>query len=364
MPNDNPIKKIFDLYTSDLSYQEIERLIKREANEVYEFFKSDIPKPNPYQNKLTRSLIFARSLFNAFILRLTPARRIFYLIAILFFFAGFFEQIPLYLFASFLILNLLLAFELADKLTAKSEIEVARKIQFDLIPKHPTQIYNYQIATYYEPAREVGGDYFDVIENGERTYIVVGDISGKGMAAALHMVRVQAIIYQLMNYFTDIRDLMINLKKYFSKNLRKEYFLTITLASLEKDNTIKLSRAGHPPAIKFNTASNEIEVISPQGIGIGLNDKGVFERTLEVAEIKMNHGDILFLYSDGVTDTMNIMRDQFGDENVKRVIKNNSQKSAEEIKSALLNAIISFRGSANQHDDLTMVILKADHSPL
>lgn len=363
MPNSNPIKKIFDLYTSDLSYQEIERLIKREANEVYEFFKSDIPKPNPHQNKLTRSLIFARSLFNAFILKLTPARRIFYLIAILFFFAGFFEQMPVYLFASFLILNLLLAFELADKLSAKSEIEVARKIQFDLIPKHSAQINNYQIATYYEPAREVGGDYFDVVENNDRTYIIVGDISGKGMAAALYMVRVQAIIYQLMNYYTDVRELIINLKKYFSKNLRREYFLTITLASIENGGLIKLSRAGHPPTFKYNSLTKEIEIIQPQGIGIGLNDKGVFEKTLETAEINMRADDILFLYSDGVTETMNISHDQFGDENIKRIIKNNSGKTAEEIKNALLKAIIAFRGSANQYDDLTMVVIKANHSP-
>lgn len=362
LPGNNPIKKIFDLYTSDLSYQEIERLIKREASEVYEFFKSEIPKPNPHQNKLSRAFIFARSLFNAFILKLTPARRIFYLIAILFFFAGYFEQLPIYLFASFLILNLLLAFELADKLSAKSEIDVARKIQFDLIPKHSSEINKYQIATYYEPAKEVGGDYFDVIEHDERTYIVVGDISGKGMAAALYMVRVQSIIYQLLNYFTDVRYLLINLKKYFSKNLRREYFLTLAIASIEKDGSIKLSRAGHPPALKYNSLTKEIEIIYPQGMGIGLNDKGVFEKTLEVETVNMLSGDILFLYTDGVTDTMNINRDQFGDENIKRILKNNSDKSAEEIKNALLNGLIAFRGGANQYDDLTMVVLKSNHS--
>jgi serine phosphatase RsbU (regulator of sigma subunit) len=358
--NSNPIKRIFDLYTSDLSYQEIEKLIKREANEVYEFFKSDIPKPDPSKSKFARGLIFLRSLFNAFILKLTPARRIFYIISIFFFLVGYAQQNPLYLWSGFIILNLLLAFELADKLSAKGELDVARKIQFDLIPKHPPVINGYSIATYYEPAREVGGDYFDVIETPDKTYIVVGDISGKGMAAALYMVRVQSIIYLLINSFSDVKEIVINIKKYFSKNLRKEFFLTLTMASIEKDGFINFVRAGHPAAIHYKSFSKDFTMINPQGMGIGLNDKGLFEKTIETETVKTNADDIILLYSDGVTETMNMVKDQFGDENIKRIIKNNSSKSAEEIKNALLNALTAFRGPANQHDDITIVVLKAN----
>ncbi len=213
MPSSNPIKRIFDLYTSDLSYQEIEKLVKREANEVYEFFKADIPKPDPTRSKLYRSFVFIKSLFNAFIMKLNPARRIFYLISIFFFFVGYSQPNNMYLFMSFIILNLLIAFELADKLLAKGELEVARKIQSDLIPKHAAQINGYEISTFYEPAREVGGDYFDVIETPERTFVVVGDVSGKGMAAALYMVRVQSILYMLIENYTDLKEIMINLDK-------------------------------------------------------------------------------------------------------------------------------------------------------
>ena len=130
---------------------------------------------------------------------------------------------------AFAILNLLLAFELADKLTAKSELDVARKIQSDLIPKHASKIYNYEIVSYYEPAHEVGGDYYDVIETPERAFLFIGDISGKGMAAALYMVRVQAILYLLLESLHSVKEIIIDLKKYFSKNLRREYFLTLTV---------------------------------------------------------------------------------------------------------------------------------------
>lgn len=359
MSSSNPLKRIFDLYTSDLSYQEIEKLVKREAGEVYEFFKADVPKPDPTKSKFTRGLIFVRSLFNAFIMKLTPARRIFYLISAFLFFVGWAESRPFYLVLSFIILNLLLAFELADKLSARGELDVARKIQSDLIPKHSSQINGYEISTYYEPAREVGGDYFDVIETSERAYVLVGDISGKGMAAALYMVRVQSIIYMLLDSFTEVKDILINAKKYFSKNLRKEFFLTLTLVSVEKDGTLKLVRAGHPPAFHFQNSTKEIKHIYPQGLGIGLNDKGVFEKTLEVEIIKPEAEDIIVIYSDGVTEAMNIHSDLFGDDNLKRVIANNANKSAAEIKEAVLRAVTAFRGAAYQNDDLTLVVLKA-----
>ncbi len=359
MSSSNPIKRIFDLYTSDLSYQEIEKLVKREASEVYEFFKADIPKPDPSQSKFSRGFIFVRSLFNAFIMKLTPARRIFYLIAVFLFFVGYFQQNNFYLFFSFIVLNLMLAFELADKLSARGELDVARKIQSDLIPKHETKINGYEISTYYEPAREVGGDYFDVIETPDRTFVVVGDISGKGMAAALYMVRVQSIIYMLIDSYSDVKDIVINLKKYFSKNLRREFFLTLTMASIEKDGSVKLVRAGHPPSYHYKTAFKEFNQIYPQGLGIGLNDKGIFEKTLEVYEFKPGQNDIVTLYSDGVSEAMNIYYDLFGEENLKRVIANNADKSAAEIKDSILRAIAAFRGSANQNDDLTLVVLKS-----
>lgn len=360
MSNSNPIKRLFDLYTSDLSYQEIERLIKREAGEVYEFFAKEIPKPNPSKSKFARGLIFIRSLFNAFILKLTPARRIFYLAAFLFFVVGYTQLQTGYVLLAFIIVNLLLAFELADKLSAKGELDVARKIQFDLIPQHSSSINNFEVVSFYEPAREVGGDYFDVIELTERTYICVGDISGKGMAAALYMVRVQSIIHMLLENFSNVKEIVINLKKYFSKNLRREYFLTLSMASIEKDGSINICRAGHMPTYWYKNDSKEFDILCPRGIGIGLNDKGVFEKTLEEITIKPASKDIIFFYTDGISEAMNTYFQLFGEENIKRIIKNNSDKSAKEIKNALLNAITAFRGTAYQNDDLTFVILKTN----
>lgn len=362
MASTNPFKKIFDLYTSDLSFQEIERLIKRDSADVYEFFKNDIPKDEKSKNKFVRALIFLRSIFNAFLLRLSPARRIFYLAALLIFIFGYLNDIGSYVILSFLLLNVLLAFELADKLLTKDELSIARKIQSGLMPKIPPELKDYEISAYYQAANEVGGDYYDIItpkDSENRTYLFVGDISGKGMAAALYMVRVQAIIHTLIQKYRDIKKLLINLKLQFDENLLPEYFLTLAVASINNDKSVELSSAGHQPILFYKSSSKEIEEINPKGIGIGLRDKGKFGDMLETVTIRPSEGDILFFFTDGLTEAMNTDKSQFGINLLKKIIQENASLSCRDLKVKILEKLEIFCENEPANDDLSMIILKA-----
>lgn len=362
MTNSNPIKRLFDLYTSDLTFDEIEKLIKRESSEVYKFFANDIPAPDTTKNKFIRALIFVRSLFNAFILKLSAARRIFYIAAILVFIVGYIQNIGSYVIFAFIVLNLLLAFELADKLSTKGELDLARKIQKNLIPKPPYKIENFEFSAHYEPAREVGGDYFDIIKQNDdsgNTFLVIGDISGKGIAAALYMVRVQAIINLLVSNYSKLKDIAVNLKKYFFTNLEKEYFLTLSALKINKDGKINYIRAGHQPMIFFDFAKKEISEISSKGMGIGFNDKGIFEKSLEEVTIKPRPGDLFILYTDGINECMNESNLQFGMDRLKKIIENNFEETAEQIRERIITSIHRFRGNAMTNDDLTLMVLKA-----
>ncbi|MBU1099395.1 MAG: SpoIIE family protein phosphatase [Bacteroidetes bacterium] len=361
MAKENPLKRIYDLYMSDLSYDEIERVIKQESSEVYQFFANDIPKDQGHQNKSARILIFLRNLFNAFLLKLKAGRRVFYLISLVLFILGLIRDMDGEVIVAFIIMNLLLAFELADKLTAKDELDLARKIQSDLIPKNPPENEHYEISTYYESAREVGGDYFDFItrENGSTdTYFVIGDISGKGTPAALYMIRVQAILQMLSVNFSKVKDILINLKKYFSRNLRKEYFLTIIVARISSRGSISVSSAGHNPILYYKKETNDFDLINPKGIGIGFNDKGMFEKTLEEIKLRPKSGDILFFYTDGVTETMNEQKALYGLKSVEKIISENNDLNIDLLKEKIIQSITFFRGSANKSDDLTLILLK------
>ena len=321
----NPIKRLFDLYTSELSFEEIEQMIKKESAAVYDFYKTEIPKPIPYQNKFNRALVFIKSLFNAFLMKLSPARRVFYLLAVVVFIAGIFGENNAYTIFSFLILNVLIAFELADKLIVKDDIVMAKKIQKKLMPNPPYENMNFEISAFSEAAREVGGDYFDIIksEKGDKTFIIIGDISGKGIAAALYMVRVQSILQFLIENYSDPKKIIIELKKYFAKRLEKEYFLTLSIASIDKTGKIKYSNAGHLPLLHYKKREQSFVDINPAGIGIGFNDKGVFEKILADERVKTESGDIICFYTDGVTEAMNHAKMQFGQERLQRIIEEN-----------------------------------------
>ena len=356
----NPIKRLFDLYTSDLSFDEIERLIKKESAAVYEFYKTEIPEPVLDQNKFKRSLVFIRSFFNAFLMKLSPARRVFYLSALLIFVVGIFSPNTAYIILSFLILNFLLAFELADKLIVKDDIVLAKRIQKSLMPKAPYNNEHFEISAHSEAAREVGGDYIDIIESAkaEKTFVIIGDISGKGIAAALYMVRVQAILQFLIENFSDIKKITVEFKKYFSKKLEKDYFLTLSVASIDKKGKVKFCRAGHLPLIHFRNNEKIFNDINPSGIAIGFNDYGMFEKVLAEDSLKCESNDILCFYTDGVTEAMNVYKDQFGVDRLKRIIAENHEKSADEIKNKILETINRYRGNAEINDDLSLILLK------
>ncbi len=358
MKRKNFIERFIDLYLSDISLKEIELLIKQESAEVYGYFSKDSNENTESKSKIKRILILIRNLFNTFLIKLPPSRRIFYLVALFFFLAGYINLNWFYLIFSFLILNTLLVFELFDKLTLKDELTIAKKIQKKLIPENYPKINGYEISSAYQSAKEISGDYYDFIENSDRTFIFVGDISGKGIPAALYMVRVQAIIRSLVSFYHNVKDLLVGLKNTFSNNLETGFFLTVIFASIEKDGQIKICRAGHNPPLLYKASTNEFLEIQPKGLGIGFSDRGMFEKTLEVAELDLEKDDILFLYTDGVVEAMNKYKNQFSLQKVKRVIELNADKSAEIIVDKLKQNITKFRGDAIIHDDLTMVLLK------
>lgn len=356
------LNRIYEIYTSDLSMKEVEKLIKRDAPEVYDFYVRRMKKPDDSRSSIGRGIIFLRDLFVEFLLKMSPARRLFYSLGLLFFVVGYMAGLWNWAVLGFFIINILIAFELADKLTAKDELAVAREIQTALMPKYAPKNNMFDIACYSEPAREVGGDYYDFIcpENQkEKMYIVVGDISGKGMGAALYMVQVQAILKYLSNTCFSPREILTSLNKSLQNILRSDNFFTVTMASLEKDKCeISLSRAGHTPLIHYKSSLSKAVNVTPVGLGLGLRDKGLFDKVLEETVIDTEAGDVLVFYTDGLTEAMDSRRNFFGEESLKKVIEMNAHLSASEIQESIIRELLAFRKSAPPYDDMTLVVMK------
>ncbi len=355
------LSRLYSFYTSDLSYKEVEKLIKQDLPELYGFYVNKMKQPQQHKKSLRGLIIFLRDLFVEFLYQLSPIRRVIYTVSVIFFIYGILIPDLRWSIVSFLVINILLAFELADKLIAKDELAVAWDIQNSLMPKIPPSNKYCDISCYSHPAREVGGDYYDFIKREctpEKTYVIIGDISGKGMAAAIHMVQVQAILHYLVENYESPKTIVSLLNKNLKNVLRKGSFFTVSIACLNSNGAMHFVRAGHLPLIHYSPLTNECKNIIPSGIGIGLSHDSIFETTLEEIEIKPGSGDVIVLYTDGVVEAMNSSLQEYGEERLKSVIIKNTGKPAKVIHDSILESVSSFTGSSPAHDDLTLIVMK------
>lgn len=355
------LKNILKIYTDDLSYKEVEKLLKNDFPNLYNFYVNRMERPEKAKNRLSDLIRFTINLFLEFLKQLSPIRRLLYTVAVLFFLFAFFENDWQLAMLAFLMLNVLIAFELADKLVVRDELEVARDVQLSLMPKTAPVNDHFEISCHIETAQIVGGDYYDFIPstNGSgKTFLIIGDISGKGMAGAIHMVQVQSILHSIVHSHNSPKEILSELNSSLLKVFKPGTFFTASMAVMNGDGSIIFSRAGHLPLIHYSKKENSCLEIIPRGMGIGLGGNCIFNDSINECRLQPQSGDILLLFTDGVIETMNQQRNEYGMERLKKLISIYHERDAETIKSILLKDISYFRQSTPPHDDLTFIIIK------
>lgn len=356
------LTKAYRLYLRGLNRDEIERLLKHDTTEVYAYYTRDIQAISRADFKKPRLFFpFLKDIFISFLLKLSPARRAFYMVGLLVFGWGILTAQAMYEIAGFIILNLLLALELADKLKAKNELEFAREIQLSLLPQIPPKIDNLLCTAFSETAREVGGDYYDWfrLDDG-RVLFVIGDVSGKGITAALYMVRFQGFIQMLVRDNPGPKELLSQLNQLCVAQLKANYFVTAAIALYSPGTgEMTICRAGHNPVFHYQATTGQTTILEPDGMALGLENNGIFEATLRETKIKIEAGDFVFLYTDGLNETENINLQQFGEQRIIDTIAQAANRSPETLKSNMVAEVLKFRGKQSIHDDLTFFIIKA-----
>lgn len=351
------IQNLFDLYTKDISYSEFERMIKNEAPSVYQFYSQSIHKDKKNKSKLKYFFGFIRDLFTAFIMKLTPARRLVYFVTIFCFFYGYWVDSYSYLFFSFLLLNLLLAFELADKVLANREIDVAKEIQKKLVPENLPEIENYSSASFNISANDMGGDYYDYIDK-ENKLLIIGDFSCKGMIAAIYMLQVNSLITLVKEQFNTPKELLITINNTARNIFKRNHFLTAQAFSFNNDGSVTVARGGHMPLLWFSKKENEIKKVLTKGFCLGCVDSKKFIETIEEEIIYPEFEDILFFYTDGLVETMDPNKNLYGEETIINLLKRNKEKSPRELKEIIIKSLDYFRDNEKFHDDITFLIFK------
>jgi len=365
------LHRFYELFASGLTTAEIERLIKVDTRGMYEFYARQMPRTPAAQKPLRRLLLFSRNLFLAFLLKLTPARRLLYALSLLFVILAFWYRELSWLVNAFLVMNFLLALELADKLVAKDELAVAREIQLSLLPRHKLHMNGFTAVGFSDAALSVGGDYYDFIALPDGgCLVVIGDVSGKGISAALYTAKVQTLLQICARESQDPRELMLRLNEHLLRELKRSYFLTLAIVRLQPNGDMQFCRAGHTPALRFESQRQDCFWLKPNGLAIGLapernaarenagQQHSIFRDNLQVIQTSLAAGDALLLYTDGVSETCNPDRQEFGEERLRRVLLHHHHAPAETIREALLQELTQFRRGADMRDDTTFVIIK------
>ncbi|MBP6672656.1 MAG: SpoIIE family protein phosphatase, partial [Bacteroidetes bacterium] len=262
--------------------------------------------------------------------------------------------------ASVAIENAFLYEELAEKERMKHELQIARRIQLDSLPQSTPTVKGLEISGTSVPAMEVGGDFFDYLtnQNGKFT-VVIGDVSGKGTSAALYMSKVQGILRSLHGFDLSPKDLFNRANKLLCQDLEKRSFVTVLGAEFNTEHrTVVVSRAGHLPLWHFDALSGAVMKILPRGLGLGLNDASIFSNEMEEKKVTYRSGDIFIFATDGVTEAHNESGD-FGEERIHTMVAAQNRQSANTIQNSLLQELSAFTGDRLQHDDQTIVIVKA-----
>ncbi len=252
----------------------------------------------------------------------------------------------------------------AEKKRLENELRLARQIQMSLLPRDATSVPGLSVTAVCRPAREVGGDYYDFIRLGERRLgLLVADVSGKGTSAALYMAELKGLMLSLGYIHESPRQLLIEANRIMAGALDSRSFITMLYAVVDLDaGTLTYARAGHTPLIHAsrNGARRIVRVLAPDGLVLGLHGfERQFAELLEEHHMAVRPGDLAVLFTDGVTEAMNEKDDLFGEERLARLLEDDAVPS-ETLHERILRDIDDFVGEADQHDDMTMVLLRID----
>jgi len=239
------------------------------------------------------------------------------------------------------------------------DLSVASSIQTMLLPGAFPQNTLLDIAARYAPAQKVGGDLYDVFELPEGFIgVAIADVSGKGIPASLLMAITQSHLRHLARKHHSPARVLCELNRILEPDIRQDMFVTITYAVVDPDgNQILLARAGHELPLLVNKSGAEF--IFTDGIAIGMAPQQLFEETLVEKRLSFKKGDQLILFTDGLTEAINSMGEEFSSRRVSEVAQHTTaQTSAEQINTHLLKAVENFTGRRRQEDDVTLLTLR------
>lgn len=245
--------------------------------------------------------------------------------------------------------------DLLVKERISQELNVASRIQKKILPKEIKNILGLDIATFFKPAKEIGGDYYDYTIMEDILNITIADVSGKGVPAAFLMAQGRSILRTLELQGNQPSYNLRKLNALMYNDITEDMFITMLHSSYcYKSKAFTYSNAGHTPLIVYNSSENRVEMHSVKGVALGFLEDYLYKEK----SFMLNIGDIVLFYTDGITEAENKEKQLFGIERLKNIILKNSNLGSDEIKEIILKEVSVFQDGTEQNDDITFVVIK------
>ncbi len=252
------------------------------------------------------------------------------------------------------------SFDIKDRERMLDELTIASELQRNILPTVSPGVPGLQIVAKNKPATEVGGDSFNFYTSKDKTYIYIGDVTGHGVAAGLIMTMVNSLIGVFSEVYDNAYDIMVNVNRQIKKHVKKSMYMTLVLLCFDhKTKKMTYVGAGHEHILVYRAYSGQCEAIVSGGIALGMvpdNSKLVVEK-----ELPLDEGDMIVLYSDGITEARNKNEELFGLERLKQsVTEYAAGYSAEGVNYHIAQDVSNFMTGHKQDDDMTLIAMKRD----
>lgn len=359
-------KSFYREYVSGMSRERFGQEIYEDTDRLKQLYEeaigADVERSKG--RRLPGHLKFLR-LFSSLTQRLNPTRRLLFGVSlvsfVIYYVVGFFGITNFILFYDLLIpfafgsMLMLLLVELLEKTDVKREIDLAREIQLSLLPGTEHHQGNLEYYSFASTAHEVGGDYVDIIPTEKGTYIVIADVSGKGLSAALYMVRMQALVHLLIEKSAPSpKELFMELNDYVKSDIKDKTFVTACAAFFPKDREEFLfARAGHNAPILFNDERDVTFDLRSEGFALGMTSSHNLDIQLQEKKFHFRSGDSVLFYTDGLTEARNERGEQFGEKRVDAIMSVYGSLHAKTVISKIQSSLEGFIGSRKLEDDVT-----------
>ncbi len=240
------------------------------------------------------------------------------------------------------------------------ELEIAREIQSNMLPRQYPVGTSFQIAGNYRSAKEVGGDYYDFIEFDEENIgIIVADVSGKSLPGMLVMLLTRDIIKKVARNIIKPAELLTEVNAELQENIKRGMFVTMFYGVLnKKSGRLSFASAGHNPLIKLSTETGNHELIKTRGYPLGMMPTKQFASRIEEAQINLGEGDWIVQYTDGINEARNGASEEFGMERFISILRADRELPPEKLVARVMEGVEGFVGDSPQYDDITLLALK------